>query len=120
MQKLTVLHMDLDRFKEINDTLGHGAGDAILRHVARELEKNAASGDFVARIGGDEFVIVCSDCQAKPDYEDMGNALIASINKPIVYNGHECRVGASIGIAERVGKRHLCRAAAGQCRHRPL
>lgn len=102
VQKLTVLHMDLDRFKEINDTLGHGAGDAILRHVARELEKNAASGDFVARIGGDEFVIVCSDCQAKPDYEDMGNDLIASINKPIVYNGHECRVGASIGIAERV------------------
>jgi len=100
-ESLTVLHMDLDRFKEINDTLGHGAGDAILRHVARELEKKTENGGFVARIGGDEFVIVCSNCQVQSEYEDMGNALIASVNQPIVYNGHECRVGASIGIAEK-------------------
>ncbi len=98
---LTILHMDLDRFKEINDTLGHGAGDAILRHVAHELQENADLYEFVARIGGDEFVMVCLDEDADRDYETMGNALIRAINQPIVYNGHECRVGASIGIASR-------------------
>lgn len=101
-QTLTVLHMDLDRFKEINDTLGHGAGDAILRNVARELQNYKANCDFVARIGGDEFVIVCTRSAPDVNYEALGNELIAAINKPILYNGHECRVGASIGIAQKV------------------
>lgn len=98
---LRVLHMDLDRFKEINDTLGHGAGDAILRNVARELEKHESLCDFVARIGGDEFVIVCTRPGTDENYEALGNQLIEAINKPILYNGHECRVGASIGIAQK-------------------
>ncbi len=101
-QRLTVLHMDLDRFKEINDTLGHGAGDAILRHVAQELQGMAGKWDFVARIGGDEFVIVCQGCDLSEGYEAMGTNLISAVNRPIVYNGHECRVGASIGIAGRI------------------
>lgn len=101
-QTLTVLHMDLDRFKEINDTLGHGAGDAILRNVARELQNYKANCDFVARIGGDEFVIVCTRHAPDVNYEALGNELIAAINKPILYNGHECRVGASIGIAQKI------------------
>ncbi|ODS55366.1 MAG: histidine kinase [Agrobacterium sp. SCN 61-19] len=100
--RLTVLHMDLDRFKEINDTLGHGAGDAILRHVAQELQSMVGASDFVARIGGDEFVIVCQGCDLSEGYEAMGSNLIAAVNRPIVYNGHECRVGASIGIADRI------------------
>jgi diguanylate cyclase (GGDEF)-like protein/PAS domain S-box-containing protein len=100
--RLTVLHMDLDRFKEINDTLGHGAGDAILRHVAQELRSMVGECDFVARIGGDEFVIVCQGCDLSEGYEAMGSNLIAAVNRPIVYNGHECRVGASIGIADRI------------------
>lgn len=99
---LTVLHMDLDRFKEINDTLGHGAGDAILRHVAQELQSMVGEGDFVARIGGDEFVIVCQGCDLSEGYEAMGSNLISAVNRPIIYNGHECRVGASIGIADRI------------------
>lgn len=99
--QLTVLHIDLDRFKEINDTMGHGAGDAILRHVAQELRAKAAPADFVARIGGDEFVIVCTGKEAVEDHELLGSTLIAAINRPIAYNGHECRVGASIGIAEK-------------------
>lgn len=98
---LTILHMDLDRFKEINDTMGHGAGDAILRHVARELQKNSQLYEFVSRIGGDEFVMVCLDDNPDRDYEAMGDDLIRAINQPIIYNGHECRVGASIGIASR-------------------
>ncbi|MBC2774101.1 EAL domain-containing protein [Rhizobium sp. AQ_MP] len=100
--RLTVLHMDLDRFKEINDTLGHGAGDAILRHVAQELRGMVGECDFVARIGGDEFVIVCQGCNFSDGYEAMGLNLISAVNRPILYHGHECRVGASIGIADRV------------------
>ena len=101
-ERLTVLHMDLDRFKEINDTLGHGAGDAILRHVAQELQSLVGPNDFVARIGGDEFVIVCLGCDLAEGYEAMGTKLIAAVNQPITYNGHECRVGASIGFADRI------------------
>ena len=57
---LALLHIDLDRFKQINDTLGHVAGDAMLVHVARLLSANAGAGNFVARVGGDEFIIVCT------------------------------------------------------------
>lgn len=98
-QHLTVLHLDLDRFKEINDTLGHGAGDAILRHVAGELKDSVAPGDFVARIGGDEFVVVCARPLGSDEASSLGERLVTAINQPIVYHGHECRVGASIGIA---------------------
>lgn len=98
-QHLTVLHLDLDRFKEINDTLGHGAGDAILRHVADELKQCVEPQDFVARIGGDEFVVVCARHLRSDESSALGERIVAAINQPIVYNGHECRVGASIGIA---------------------
>ncbi|PLK72529.1 bifunctional diguanylate cyclase/phosphodiesterase [Rhizobium sp. TH135] len=100
-ERLTVLHMDLDRFKEINDTLGHGAGDAILRHVAHELRNLVKPGDFVARIGGDEFLIACKGCILQEDHDVVGRKLITAVNTPIVYEGHECRVGASIGIADK-------------------
>ncbi len=97
----TVLHIDLDRFKDINDTLGHGAGDAILRHVAGKLRENTRIEDFVARIGGDEFVVVCADTMTDSEYGDLARRLIDAVNTPITYAGHECRVGASIGIAMR-------------------
>lgn len=99
--QLTILHLDLDRFKEINDTLGHGAGDAILRHVATELQQAVDQGDFVARIGGDEFVVICLKPLDPDGATALGERLIGAINQPIIYNGHECRVGASIGIAMR-------------------
>lgn len=100
-QQLTVLHMDLDRFKEINDTMGHGAGDAILRNVASALRANVRDEDFVARIGGDEFVIVCFGYPGQDDFGSLGQRLIAAVNTPVLYNDHECRVGASIGIAAK-------------------
>ena len=100
-QQLTVLHLDLDRFKEINDTMGHGAGDAILRNVATALRTNVREQDFVARIGGDEFVIVCFGETGQEEFASLGQRLIAAVNTPVLYNGHECRVGASIGIASR-------------------
>ncbi|MDB5526083.1 MAG: sensory box/GGDEF family protein [Rhizobium sp.] len=97
--EVTVLHIDLDRFKDINDTLGHAAGDLILRHASATLRQNIRDNDFLARIGGDEFVIISRARAGSEDYTDMAARLVEAISKPIDYQGHECRVGASIGIA---------------------
>ncbi|MCL6707237.1 EAL domain-containing protein [Pseudomonas sp. R2.Fl] len=96
-----LLHIDLDRFKEINDTLGHGAGDVILRHTAARLRENIRRGDFAARIGGDEFIVVCNGLAGDDDYSELAKRLIDAINAPVIYDGQECRTGASIGIAKR-------------------
>jgi diguanylate cyclase (GGDEF)-like protein len=96
--KISVFHIDLDRFKQINDTMGHAAGDEILKHAAALLSENARSGDFVARIGGDEFVIIRAS--GGPD-EDAALALrvIDAMSVPVRYKDQECRIGVSIGIA---------------------
>jgi diguanylate cyclase (GGDEF)-like protein/PAS domain S-box-containing protein len=99
--EITVLHIDLDRFKDINDTLGHAAGDLILRQASSTLLQNIREGDFLARIGGDEFVIISRRSEGSEDYAETAARLIEAISKPVDYEGHECRVGASIGIASR-------------------
>jgi len=99
---ITVLHIDLDRFKDINDTLGHAAGDLILRHAARTLRQNIRPDDFLARIGGDEFVVVSRYDDVGDYFTEMSARLVEAISKPVDYEGHECRVGASIGIASRL------------------
>ena len=96
---LTVMHIDLDRFKDINDTLGHAAGDRILRHAASTLAEFLFEGDFLARIGGDEFVVISSAGNAGRDYVELAGRLIEAISRPLIHEGHECRVGSSIGIA---------------------
>ncbi|MCM2291052.1 EAL domain-containing protein [Allorhizobium sp. BGMRC 0089] len=96
---IALLHIDLDRFKEINDTLGHAAGDAMLRHTARQIRTAAGDGHFAARIGGDEFIVVLTGEDAATAVRDIAQAIITAINKPLVFEGQECRVGASIGIA---------------------
>ncbi|MBR0554825.1 EAL domain-containing protein [Ciceribacter sp. L1K23] len=101
--RYALLHIDLDRFKEINDTLGHGAGDVILRHAAARLRENIRRGDFAARIGGDEFVVVCAGTATESDYTELAKRLIDAINASVTYHGHDCRVGASIGIAVKRG-----------------
>ena len=100
-EQFTLLHVDLDRFKDINDTLGHGAGDQILRHVALKLRETIRNEDFVGRIGGDEFVVVCTGPFDEQESTDLACRLIEAVNTPVTYAGHECRVGASIGIASR-------------------
>ncbi len=101
---LALLHIDLDRFKQINDTLGHAAGDAMLVHAAYTLSANCGPGDFVARIGGDEFVVVSSVKDGEAALAALADRLIARMRLPILYEGHECRSGISVGIAYEEGR----------------
>jgi diguanylate cyclase (GGDEF)-like protein/PAS domain S-box-containing protein len=94
-----LLHIDLDRFKQINDTLGHAAGDAMLVHAARVLRANTRSEDFVARIGGDEFVIATTTPTDEAHLSVLAGRIIEQMRQPVPYEGHECRFGVSIGVA---------------------
>ena len=95
---LSLLHLDLDRFKQINDTLGHAAGDAVLIHVSEILQANIRPGDFAARIGGDEFVVV-SSLSDRNALGALADRIVVRMRQPFAYQGYECRFGVSIGIA---------------------
>ncbi|MGZ2258801.1 EAL domain-containing protein [Roseobacter sp. A03A-229] len=97
--ELAALHIDLDRFKQINDTIGHAAGDHVLIDVARRIRANVRESDVVARIGGDEFVILLEVPEGSTRPEHLAEALLADLARPAVFEGRECRFGASIGIA---------------------
>ncbi len=99
---LGALSVDLDRFKQINDTLGHAAGDAVLRHVAFALLRCVCVTDFVARVGGDEFVVLSSGRTAD-ELGALARRLIAELERPVVIDGKECWCGASVGIAAMHG-----------------
>jgi diguanylate cyclase (GGDEF)-like protein len=96
---VALLHIDLDRFKQINDTLGHGAGDAMLLHAASVMKANLRPDDVVARIGGDEFVAVCRSPDAEALAAALAERLVRAMREPASYEGHECRLGVSIGVA---------------------
>ena len=98
---LTLLHIDLDRFKDINDTLGHAAGDKVLKHAAGVLRAHIPAEDFIARIGGDEFVLLSRRNPDEADFTDLSARLIQAISEPMTIEDHDCRIGASIGIATR-------------------
>lgn len=98
-ETVAMLAIDLDRFKQINDSLGHLAGDATLRHVARVLSNSLDENDFVARVGGDEFVIIVERDFDKAELAALADLIIESLKIPFMYEGHPCRFGASIGIA---------------------
>ncbi len=100
---ISLLHIDLDRFKQINDTLGHAAGDAMLVHASQVLKDKVRDDDFVARIGGDEFVVVCNSKGRPRDLSTLADRIIATMRDPVAYQGHECRFGVSVGIATEAG-----------------
>lgn len=100
---IAILHIDLDRFKQINDTLGHRTGDVMLQHVADLLRKNLKADEFAARIGGDEFVFLSPFNGNTRRIAAMADGLIKELRKPVLHEGHECRFGASIGIACGIG-----------------
>jgi len=102
-QKFSILHLDLDRFKQINDTLGHAAGDAMLVHASRILSRNVRSTDVVARIGGDEFVILATGNSSAEQMAQLAQRIIAEFHQPIDFEGFSCRCGVSIGIAQASG-----------------
>jgi len=95
---LAVLYLDLDNFKNVNDTLGHPAGDALLGEVAARLAANIRATDTVARFGGDEFAIVALGVKTAHDAAALAASLIKAINAPFVVEGNEIHTAASIGI----------------------
>jgi diguanylate cyclase (GGDEF)-like protein len=98
-EKLAVLCIDLDRFKVVNDTLGHPVGDALLRVVGDRLQASARPSDLVARLGGDEFAIVQAGTEQPFGATALATRLIAEIAKPFELDGHHVVIGASVGIA---------------------
>ncbi|MEA3242260.1 MAG: EAL domain-containing protein, partial [Pseudomonadota bacterium] len=97
--QLAVLFVDLDRFKQINDSLGHAMGDAVLKAVARRLQGCLREDDVVARLGGDEFTIIM-DALHKPQHAMvLAQKLIRSVQRPVRHDDHELYVSASVGIS---------------------
>jgi diguanylate cyclase (GGDEF)-like protein len=96
---LAVFFLDLDRFKNINDTLGHEAGDLLLQEVAARLRHCVRASDTVARLGGDEFVVLLEGQHHKGVVGPVAHKMLAALGKPFSLSGHEIRVTASIGIS---------------------
>ncbi len=96
---IAVMFLDLDNFKNINDSLGHDAGDRLLQAVARRIVKTTRSSDTVARLGGDEFGILVEGIATSTEAARLADALIETLGVPFPFDGTQVRVGASIGIA---------------------
>jgi diguanylate cyclase (GGDEF)-like protein len=94
-----VIFLDLDRFKTVNDSLGHAVGNLLLQAVASRLRAGARAGDTVARLGGDEFVIVVPELRAPEDAEPVAEHLLRTFAEPFSLNGHRVFVSPSIGVA---------------------
>ncbi|KQQ86369.1 EAL domain-containing protein [Massilia sp. Leaf139] len=97
--ELAVMFIDLDRFKLVNDTLGHHKGDALLQQVARRLKRCLRQGDTLARQGGDEFTVVLPDLHRHEDARVVAAKFIDSLEQPFDLDGHTAHISASIGIA---------------------
>lgn len=97
--EIAALHIDLDRFKQINDTMGHAAGDHVLQVVADILRRKVRSNDVIARIGGDEFVVLMASPDGLNTPESLADRIVQEVSKPIPFEGRLCRLGASVGIA---------------------
>jgi diguanylate cyclase (GGDEF)-like protein len=98
-RQLAVAFIDLDRFKQINDTLGHEAGDQLLKEVAVRLKDCLRDSDIVARLGGDEFVVLLTELTAEHYAATVAQKIVAAIAKPFILAGQDFRVTASIGVA---------------------
>ena len=94
-----VLFVDLDRFKQVNDSLGHAAGDELLRDAAQRLQSRMRESDTVSRLGGDEFLVICPETPGSPGWEQCAEQLLQAMSEPFYVREHEFFVGASIGVA---------------------
>ena len=98
-QPMTVLLLDLDGFKAVNDTLGHSAGDKVLQQAAERITGCVRPGDTVARLGGDEFAILRPSCTGGKSLVEELDCLLTAIAKPLDVSGHQVTIGTSIGVA---------------------
>lgn len=96
---VALLYIDLDGFKLVNDSLGHSVGDLLLADVAKRLQSRVRDSDTLARLGGDEFAIILSGVRSKEQPGRIGEQLLEALGAPFSIEGHEIRIGASIGIS---------------------
>ncbi len=101
--KFALLHIDLDKFKHVNDAFGHSAGDAVLQEVAKVLQIETRPDDVVVRLGGDEFVVVLGHVDGIRQVQALADRLIEKISAPVVFGDISCQVGASIGAVQFEG-----------------
>jgi len=97
--RVGLMLLDLDNFKDINDTLGHGVGDRLLQNIAERLNGHIRDTDTVARLGGDEFAIVLPQFRSASDTLSYAKRIIEIVGEPMTIEGHEVQVGTSIGVA---------------------
>jgi diguanylate cyclase (GGDEF)-like protein len=98
-ERLAVLHLDLDKFKAINDANGHEAGDFLLVTIANRLKSHVRSEDIVARNGGDEFLILLRSRRGDTELLDIADRIRSDVGRPLTYKGKRCQIGVSIGVA---------------------
>ncbi len=94
-----VFYIDLDRFKGVNDALGHAAGDAVLRMAARRIADTVRDGDLVARLGGDEFAVVAQDVPGRATARALAERLVSALSEPFFLEGQRVQVGACVGVS---------------------
>ncbi len=97
--KVAILFLDLDGFKQVNDTLGHDAGDLLLQGVSKRIKEATRASDTVARIGGDEFIFVLNNSGSNESISLVANKIISALSEPFDLKGERSQVGGSIGIA---------------------
>ena len=99
--QFALLYLDLDKFKPVNDTRGHDAGDQLLKSVAERIREQVRESDTVARIGGDEFTVLLRDITSRQDVADIAEKIIAALGAPFRLGNHPqaVEIGTSIGIA---------------------
>jgi diguanylate cyclase (GGDEF)-like protein len=98
-RQFALLFIDLDRFKIINDTLGHAEGDALLVKMSERFRDSVRASDVVARLGGDEFVIILQEVADRQQVADIARKVLSAATKSVLLSGQECRITASIGVA---------------------
>ncbi|MFO7570833.1 MAG: EAL domain-containing protein [Smithellaceae bacterium] len=98
-RQFAVLFIDLDRFKTINDSMGHEAGDQLLQEIAKRLTQTLRAVDVVARLGGDEFVILIEELSEPDQVKTVAGKILSAVMKPVYIAGNECRVTTSIGVS---------------------
>jgi diguanylate cyclase (GGDEF)-like protein len=94
-----LLFIDLDHFKEINDTQGHGVGDMVLRHIAEKLSRNVRAGDLVTRLGGDEFTVILGNLRTADHAHAIAEKLLTELHRPFIVDDRIIKISCSIGIS---------------------